>query len=317
MSEVGLSVVIGTYNRCHVLRGALESVLNQADVHVPYEVIVVDNNSTDDTRNVVEKLRNRYDNLVYCFESTQGVSHARNKGIEIARGSLIAFTDDDIRPEPNWVAGLFEGFRTFPEVDCIGGKVLPEPVTQFPVWLTTKYWTPLALLDLGDKPLELNPRHGAGLVGANLAVRASVFKDIGLFRAQLQRVKDSIGSLEDHEFQIRLWVAGKRLMYLPSLIVYAEVLEERLTRDYHRRWYCGHGHFYAVMRDEEFEKSRLRLFDVPAHLYRTTCSNLISWLKCRLTNNDDLKFQQELELSFFWGFLRKRFAERRSILRLR
>src|ERR1051325_7818256 len=163
--EPEISVVIGTYNRCDVLRGALESLLSQDSGGIDYEVIIVDNNSTDDTRNMVEGLRDKFgsSNLIYCFERTQGVSHARNRGISMARGRLIAFTDDDIRPAENWIASVREGFDKFPNADCIGGRVLPPPKTEVPVWLTQRHWTPLALLDLGDKPIDLDGRKGPGL----------------------------------------------------------------------------------------------------------------------------------------------------------
>ena len=314
-----VSVVVATYNRCDTVRGTIESLMNQECEGVEYEVIVVDNNSTDDTRRTIEALRNKpgYENLHYFFEERQGVSYARNRGIAAARAPILAFTDDDIRPANNWVKSINDGFRRFPQADCIGGKVLPEIGTEFPVWLTSKHWTPLALMDLGDEPVELNVNTGAGLVGANLALRAVALRGVGSFRTQLQRVKGGIGSLEDHELQLRLSAAGKRLMYLPEVVVYAQVFAERLTRTYHRRWYCGHGHFYAVMRNEEFESSKFKLFDVPGHLYRRTCANMFDWLKYRLTNRGDLEFQQELEIQFFWGFFRKRFADRRSPVRPR
>jgi len=315
--EPEVSVVIGTYNRCGVLRGALESLLTQESGGADYEVIVVDNNSTDDTRTMVENLRDELGckNLIYCFERTQGVSHARNRGITAARGRLIAFTDDDIRPAHNWIATVREGFNKFPNADCIGGRVLPQPKTEFPGWLTAKHWTPLALLDFGDKPIELDVRHGPGLVAANLAVRASVFTDVGLFEPQLQRVKNSIGSMEDHEFQLRLSAANKRLVYLPDLVVYAQVLEERLTKDYHRRWYRGHGYFYAVMREADFEASKMRLLDVPAHVYRRALSDVYLWMKYHLKNEPEMEFHHEVELSFFWGFFRKRLSDRRPARR--
>lgn len=317
--EPDVSVIVATYNRSEVLRGALESLLHQETAGTTYEVIVADNNSTDDTRRVVEELREQspHVDLIYCFEPQQGVSYARNTGIAHARAPIFAFTDDDIRPALDWVASVDRGFKQFPEADCIGGKVLPDPQAKFPDWLTEKHWTPLALLNLGDEPLVLEVVNGAGLVGANIAMRAAALKEVGLFRPELQRVKGGIGSLEDTELEVRLSVAGKRLMYLPELVVYTQVIDERLDKAYHRRWHCGHGHFYAVMRDEQFEESKFRVFDVPAHLYRSTLSNLFDWLRCRLTNEEDLGFQRELELRFFWGFFRKRFAERQSLLRLR
>jgi glycosyltransferase involved in cell wall biosynthesis len=283
--------------------------MNQDSRGTSYEVIVVDNNSTDATRRTLEELCSKYENLSYHFESQQGVSYARNRGIAAARAPILAFTDDDIKPASNWVASVSEGFRRFPEADCIGGKVLPQTATEFPGWLTSKHWTPLALLDMGDEPVVLDVLNGPGLVAANLAVRAAVFKEVGLFQPELQRVKSFIGSLEDHEFEMRLGAAKKRLMYLPELIVYAQVLDERLNKAYHRRWYRGHGYFYALMRNQQFESSKARLFDVPSHLYRRTCGNVVDWVRYRLKQNEELQLQQELELEFFWGFFRKRFAD--------
>jgi len=304
-----VSVIVATYNRSDVVRGAVESLMNQDSRGTSYEVIVVDNNSTDETGRTLEEVCTKYENLSWHFEPQQGVSYARNRGIAAARAPILAFTDDDIKPASDWVASVSEGFKRFPEADCIGGKVLPETRTEFPLWLTSKHWTPLALLDMGEEPVVLDVLNGPGLVAANLAVRAAVFKDVGLFQPELQRVKSFIGSLEDHEFEMRLGAAKKRLMYLPELVVYAQVLDERLNKAYHRRWYRGHGHFYALMRHQQFESSKARLFDVPSHLYRRTCSNVVDWVRYRLKRSEELQLQHELELEFFWGFFRKRFAD--------
>src|SRR3569832_2083129 len=109
MKEPEVSVVVATYNRCEILPGPLDSLINQEGT-TAYEVIVVDNNSTADTRNVIAKLRAKpgYEKLTYYFEENQGVSHARNRGIAAARASIIAFTDDDIRPATIWVPSISE-----------------------------------------------------------------------------------------------------------------------------------------------------------------------------------------------------------------
>src|SRR5438105_3335543 len=102
-----ISVVISTYNRCGWLSGALESVLAQETGGARYEVIVVDNNSTDQTREVVEAFMARGQaNLRYVFEGQQGLSYARNAGIAAARAPLIAFTDDDVRAARDWVVSI-------------------------------------------------------------------------------------------------------------------------------------------------------------------------------------------------------------------
>ena len=125
--EFEITVIISTYNRSEMLAGAIESVLEQESEGVSYEVIVVDNNSSDRTREVVEGYIERgQENLRYVFEGRQGVSYARNTGIAEARAEIIAFADDDVRVAKDWVAKIKRAFDLHPEIDCIGGKVLPE-----------------------------------------------------------------------------------------------------------------------------------------------------------------------------------------------
>src|SRR5678815_492050 len=113
--ELDISVVISTYNRASVLPAAIESILRQNAPEVNYELIVVDNNSTDDTRQVVESFSNR--NVRYVFEAKQGPSHGRNAGIANARGRIIAFTDDDVRPAADWLSNIKRAFDNNPDVE--------------------------------------------------------------------------------------------------------------------------------------------------------------------------------------------------------
>src|SRR5437764_2935160 len=125
--QLDISVVIGTYNRCEMLPAALSSVLAQNAGGVNYELIAVDNNSTDKTREVVESFIARgHANLRYIFEGKQGISHARNAGIAAARAPIIAFMDDDVRAPSNWLISIKRAFDEHPEVDFVGGKVLPD-----------------------------------------------------------------------------------------------------------------------------------------------------------------------------------------------
>jgi len=150
-----ISAVITTYNRSEMLAKALEAVLSQETGGVRYEVVVVDNNSTDDTRATVEALIAKgHSNLRYVFEPKQGIAHGRNAGIAAARGDIIAFTDDDNVVTPNWIATIKRSFAENPDVDFIGGKILPQWIEPPPKWLTVDHWWPLALLDRGD---ELHP----------------------------------------------------------------------------------------------------------------------------------------------------------------
>src|ERR1044071_912653 len=106
-----ITVVISTYNRSEMLGAAIESALGQESAGVRYEVIVVDNNSTDGTREVIEGyIKRGHENLRYVFEGRQGVSYARNTGIAEARAGIIAFADDDVRVSKDWVAKIKRTF---------------------------------------------------------------------------------------------------------------------------------------------------------------------------------------------------------------
>ncbi|HEY7544640.1 MAG TPA: hypothetical protein VID27_07150, partial [Blastocatellia bacterium] len=123
---------------------------------------------------------------------------------------------------------------------------------------------------------------------------------------ELQRAGDNIGSVEDVELLERIWQTGRECLYTPRLVVTAEVPEERMTKDYHRRWHTGHGHFFAIMRSEEMEQSFSRLFDVPAHLYRQVVADAAAWLKYSLAGKRERAFAHETGIRFFSGFFRKR-----------
>ena len=122
-----MSVIMSTYNRGALLEDAIRSMLAQhAAITPPFELIVVDNNSTDNTREIVLDRFARVDPRVqYLFESQQGLSYARNAGIRAARAPLVAFIDDDVRAQPDWVAAIARAFDEHPDADVVGGRVLP------------------------------------------------------------------------------------------------------------------------------------------------------------------------------------------------
>ncbi len=274
-----ISVVISTYNRSRDLALTLAAVLDQ-DGEVPYEVVVVDNNSTDDTAVVVERARNGRVPVRYVFESRQGVSNGRNAGIRAARAEILAFTDDDVCPARDWVASIARAFERHPGIGCIGGKVLPRWPEHVPAWFTWQQIAPLALSDRGDREIVVDASHAAPcLIGANFACRRSGFEKAGLFSPDYLRT-------EDREIQLRFWRAGVRGLYVPSVVVWVDVPPERLTKEYYRMWYHRTGRFHARMglleamdRDGRLvspPRPEACLFGVPPYLYRelilTACS---------------------------------------------
>ena len=305
--QFDISVILCTYNRCESLKKSISSVLLQDCPEVNFELIVVDNHSSDQTPQVCDLLLSQSAiPAQYLFEPKQGVSYARNLAIRRAKAPILAFFDDDVCVRRDWIATIKRAFDEHPDIDGLGGKVLPQWNDEIPLWLTPKHWTPLALQDYGEQAICINTDQPLCLVAANLALRRKVFDRIGLFSPDLQRVKNGIGSMEDHELHLRLWEAGFQEMYLPNLIATAEVQAERLTKAYHRSWNQGHGHFYAVMRDQEFECSATRLFDVPSHLYKQALLDLLRLCKYRTTGNHEEAFLYETRLCFFSGFFQQR-----------
>lgn len=234
--------MICTYNRCHDLPSALDSVLAQRDAP-PYEVIVVDNNSTDATAAVVHARRAADPRVRYVFEPGQGLPRARNAGILSATAPIIAFTDDDIVVADNWVRSVYQAFQQYPGADCVGGPVLPRwPPSGRPVWFSELQTSPLALQDKGQRPVFVNRQNAAPcLIGANFAFRKSAFAKSGLFDPAYTRT-------QDRELQLRLWRAGGLGVYVPGIVTYVDIPAERLKKAYFRFWYRRAGSFHSRMR---------------------------------------------------------------------
>jgi glucosyl-dolichyl phosphate glucuronosyltransferase len=307
-----VSIVIPTYKRAGALPRVLGSALDQTYPAASYEILVIDNNSPDDTARVVDEIaREHPGRMTRLLETRQGVSYARQAGIDRARGDIIAFFDDDVYVSRNWLETIVDALSSHPDVQCVGGKVLPRWAVPPPSWLTRDHWSPLALQDYGDGPMRMSSSNPRGLISANLACRAAVLRTVGGFSPELQRIKDGIGSLEDDEWNRRFWKAGGVGLYEPRLVAWTDVPADRLTRAYHRRWHLGHGRFYALLRADEIEHSRLgALFGVPAHLYRAALSDLAGLFRSIVTGRTDAAFLHEIRLRFFGGFFGQRVKTR-------
>jgi glycosyltransferase involved in cell wall biosynthesis len=307
-----LSIVIPTYNRSGSMERAVRSALDQTAPPDSYEILVVDNNSPDDTAEVAERIAHEHPGRVRrVLETRQGVAYARQAGIDSAGAELVGFFDDDVRVARDWVETALRTFAERPHVECIGGKVLPDWSAAPPAWLTRAHWAPLALQDFGDQPMFVSQENPKGLISANLACRKGLFDRLGGFSPQFQRVKDGIGSLEDDEWIRRLWKSGGRALYVPQLVAITEIPASRLTREYHRRWHGGHGRFYALLRAEEIERSSVgSVFGIPAHMFRSAIEDAAGLVAAALRGRAEQAFSHEVKLRFFRGFAAQRLSER-------
>jgi glycosyltransferase involved in cell wall biosynthesis len=232
-----ISVILCTYNRCQSLATALESIAQSqiADAHL-WEVVVVDNNSKDKTRDVVEEFVQRYSGRFrYVFERQQGKSNALNRGIRESLGDVLAFMDDDVVVDTVWLQTLTAVLQK-PEWCGAGGRILPERNFTRPAWLSLegKYaLAPLAIFDLGTQAGEMHEPP----FGTNMAFRREVFEKIGGFRTDLGPCPGSEIRGEDTEFGCRALAAGRRLWYEPSAIVYHSISDQRLQKKYFLAWW--------------------------------------------------------------------------------
>src|ERR1041384_3941910 len=168
MNLPDIAFVVCTYNRAALLREALRTLFAQKVEDLSYEIIVIDNNSSDDTPATVESLKT--ESLVplrYFRETRQGNAYARNSGVEQAAASIVAFLDDDCTADENWLTTIKSAFDRDPELAFAGGRVLPVWESDPPSWLSTSHWAPLALLDYGTEEREISGQTPLGLLTAN------------------------------------------------------------------------------------------------------------------------------------------------------
>lgn len=224
-----ISVVICTYNRAPSLRRTLESFFRQDRLdHVPHEVIVVDNNSSDDTRAVVQAFEN-HPALRYVFEPKQGLSQARNRGADEARGDIVAYLDDDVLLAPEWLHALAACFADT-RADVVGGQSVLRFEAPPPRWFGPHFRRYLSEVNLGAKRLE--SANGMRLYGLNVAYRRKTLLDAGGFRLRFGRHGDKLMSGEELDLNRRIAQAGGKIVYEPRALLEHVIPPQRTTWEY-------------------------------------------------------------------------------------
>lgn len=291
-----ITVIVCTYNRSSSLGQALDSVAAQTlPADVTWEVLVVDNNSADKTRQVVEDFSRRYPGRFrYLFESQQGLSRARNAGIRQASGEIIAFLDDDVTVAPTWLQNLTASLHSGDYAGA-GGPIRPPEGFEPPRWLTLggdqDLGGVLALMDLGDTPADL---HKAPY-GTNMAFRKSVFEKYGSFRPDLGRCGSNLLSNEDTEFGKRLFAAGERLRYEPTAVVHHPVFPERLNKKYFRHWWFEYGRALILERGPRPSIVGIPrpFIAIPNLIIRSLSRRTLNWL---LATNPKMRFYNKCQV---------------------
>ncbi len=231
-----LTVIICTYNRAKYIGPLLESIAANDLSKAEYEILLVDNNCTDNTREICDTFTSNHPDVNFCYvsEPEQGLSAARNKGIKEAKGDIIVYIDDDALVDTWYLRTIVEYMSVHPEIDAVGGPIVPLYETEEPQWMTC-YTKELlcGYLYFGDKERTFPGDRYPG--GGNAAYRANVFEKVGLFNTDLGRKGDSLMGAEEKDIFDKMSSQRMRFMYLPKMILHHIIPQKKLEKDYFDR----------------------------------------------------------------------------------
>jgi glycosyltransferase involved in cell wall biosynthesis len=312
---VDATVLICTYNRAAYLGDTLDSLAQTpADPGFSWDVLVVDNNSSDDTRAVVTSRVGRFPvPLRYLFEGRQGKSNALNAGMRDARAAIIVFTDDDVAVGPGWLAAAVSPLRERSDIDYTGGPVRPIWGAARPAWLDEagNLGGTIAVKDHGGAPFVFEDERKTPL-GVNMAVRRRLIERIGGFRPDLGRNGKALLGQEQAEFFYRSRAAGAKGLYVPAMVLDHVVPASRLTRDYFRRWWywkgVSHARVHGIHRRTELglDVDRMpRLLCVPRFVFGNLLRNAAGWARARLRRDAARAAEHGLSVAYYIGYCRE------------
>ena len=254
---IELSIVVCTYNRAAWLGAALDSLAGQTLDPALFEVLLVDNNSTDATAKVAAEYDGQIANFRYLHEPRQGLSNARNLGWQSARGKIVAFIDDDARTASDWGARIVEAFQTVvPRPVSVGGKILPLFDAPLPSWFSAEI--EVRTWGEGSGFLE-GPRRRYGFSGSNMAFPREVLTRYGGFSAGLGMQGHKIRLGEDSDLFSRIQEREPLFWYDPKLIVYHLVPQRNLSLRYRLKRAYASGQAVAFMKRERGERKNCRI----------------------------------------------------------
>lgn len=307
----GITVVVPTYNRQSSLRDTL-SALGAQDPPprgLAWDILVVDNNSCDQTPRVVEEFaRTASVPVRYCFESRPGKSHALNAGIARAAREFLLFTDDDVVPSRSWVAAAARATERW-GADGVGGRILLRWPAAPPRWLARSEHAQqnLGLMDFDEPRVLKEPVWGRPAVwGGNMGFRREVLESVGGFDPALGPVGARHSMGEDTDIVRRVMAAGWMVVYDPSLLVWHRIAAERMRKGYFWKWAFRYGVVEASILEMP---PAPRIFGVPRWRYRAvTVTAVRCLLRSTFLRDDAFDCQRELAraLGQAWGLARRR-----------
>ena len=231
-----ISIIICTYNREKYIRPLLESIAKNDYPNTDYEIVLVDNNCTDNTHGVCEQFAAAHKEVAfrYVIEPEQGLSAARNKGIKEAKGDIIIYVDDDALVDSDYIRIYAEHFAVHPDTMAAGGPIEPLYETQEPSWMSPYTKALLtAWMNYGDQVREYpNGRYPGG---GNAAYRKEVFERVGLFNTELGRKGNLLLASEEKDIFDKMKALDMKVLYLPTPVLHHCIPQAKLEEDYFNR----------------------------------------------------------------------------------
>lgn len=262
------SVVICTYNRDKYLSNTLISIAQQTYTKDDYEIVLVNNNSTDTTEEVCNNFSKEYPSVSfrYFIETNQGISYARNRGIDEAKGEYIVFIDDDETIDNMYLNKLSNNLKEYPQAELIGTPVTPIYETEEPKWLS--YFTMRLITGYYNKGNEVKTLKAKDYPGTGHAIiKKELFNKFGNFNTDLGRKGSSLMGAEDKDMFLRLIENNVPCYYFPDIPIYHHIPQSKLTDDFF------HNLTYSIGKSE-----RIRTKSISAKAYyKRISSECIKW----------------------------------------
>ncbi|MEZ5306514.1 MAG: glycosyltransferase [Pyrinomonadaceae bacterium] len=300
-----ICVVIPTFNRATTLEKTLESILlAEKPEGSRIQIVVVDNNSNDATREVCQKFSNEFKGCEYeyVFEEQQGKSYALNTGIQRLKGDLFVCIDDDIEVDSKWFIEVNELFsERWEDLDFASGRMLPIWESDPPEWIEAVKESVLAIRDYGDEEWV----HGMDtpiMTGGHGVMKLDVVREIGMYDVRLGPTGKDLVGCEDDALYETLLRNKYRGIYCPKLRFFHFVPSYRLTKKYFRNWNFGAGIGWSLKDKLIQEYSGRRLLGIPAYLYREALSGAKYGIISLIKNSPD-SVKEEAKFWTFAGFL--------------
>jgi glucosyl-dolichyl phosphate glucuronosyltransferase len=306
-----ISVVIASRNRAPLLASTLAALERQDWPGCPFEIVVVDNASTDDTARVIdEAVSRRRVPVMGLREDRPGKSHALNTAMAHARGDILVLTDDDVLPSRGWLATYRQAMDET-GADYAAGRILPLWEAPPPRWLSPALYGVLAIPDGGTRRLSLAAGRNDQImpIGANMAVRRHVIDRVGGWNPRLGKLEGTLRTGEDHEFALKMREAGLSGIYEPDALVHHRVPGDRLRLAYFWRWFCDNGAMQAAL-ERGYPQAVPHLLDVPRYLWREALVDVGSLAGALVTLNAPRATAAVMRLGWFLRYVRERWRTR-------